>query len=74
MSSTATKRENINELLTQLSEDALAEIRDFTAYLLDRERRRKALEERVLEAEKELPIKFETVDDAVKAVFDETED
>ncbi len=72
MHTTVTKFDNIKEILARLSEDALVEVRDFAAYLLDKERRRKALEERVLKAEKEQPIKFESVEDAVKAIFDET--
>lgn len=42
---------DIDEMLRLLPEQALHEIRDFTAYLVDRERRRKALVERVLKAE-----------------------
>lgn len=38
-------------MLKMLPETARKEVRDFTAYLLDRERRRKALVDRVLTAE-----------------------
>lgn len=42
---------DIDEMLKMLPETARKEVRDFTAYLLDRERRRKALVDRVLKAE-----------------------
>ena len=74
MVTTIAKIDNIKEMLAMLPEDALAEVSDFVAFLLEKGRRRKAFEERVLKAEKEEPIKFETVEDAVKAVFDEAED
>lgn len=74
METTVDKIDNIREMLSMLSEDALTEVRDFAAYLFDRERRRKALEERVLKAEQEPAIKFETVEDAVKAIFNEAKD
>lgn len=74
METTVDKIDNIREMLSMLSEDALTEVRDFVAYLFDRERRRKALEERVLKAEQEPAIKFETVEDAVKAIFNEAKD
>ena len=74
MTTTVTKIDNIKELLARLPEDALAEVRDFTAYLLDRERRRKALEERVLKAEQEPTIVFETAKEAMQAILDEAKD
>jgi hypothetical protein len=44
---------DIDEMLMRLPETARQEIRDFTAYLFDRERGHKALVERVLKAEQE---------------------
>ena len=61
-------------ILPNLPDDTLREIRDFAFYLADRERRRPELVTRVLKAEQEPPIQFDAVEDAVKAVFDETED
>lgn len=66
--------ETIKEILAALPESALLEVRDFAFYLADKERRRKELVERVREAEKETPIRYASVQDAVKAVFDETDD
>lgn len=74
MKTSVNEIENIKEILSILPESALQEIRDFAFYLADREKRRKALEERVLKAETEPPIRFASAEDAVKAVFDETED
>lgn len=51
MNTTTEQIDNIRELLPMLSDEALREIKDFAAYLLDRERRCKALEERVIKAE-----------------------
>lgn len=72
MNTTVDEIEHLKDILSQLPESAVREVRDFAAYLADRERRRKALVERVLQAEQEPPIRFESVEDAVKAVFDET--
>ncbi|MEW6213998.1 MAG: hypothetical protein AB1478_02150 [Nitrospirota bacterium] len=44
--------EHIKEMLPTLSKSALHELRIFMDYLADREKRRKALVERVLKAEK----------------------
>ncbi|MBI4689278.1 MAG: hypothetical protein HY754_03280 [Nitrospirae bacterium] len=68
---TINEAEYIKEMLPVLSETALRELRTFTDYLADRERRRKALVERVLKAEKEKPIRFKAVKDAMKAIRDE---
>ena len=64
----------IEEILSLLPNNALIEVRDFASYLADRERRRKGLEKRVQVAEEEKPVRFDSVEDAVKAVFDEMED
>ncbi len=64
----------IDEMLQNLPAERIHEVRDFVGYLLEKEKKRKAFEERVLKAAKEPRIRFETVEDAVKAVFDETKD
>ena len=51
MKTTTDEVEQIKVILSQLPESALHEVRDFAFYLADRERRRKALVERVLKAE-----------------------
>jgi hypothetical protein len=71
METTIDEIEVIKNILSMLPKSALHEVRDFASYLADRERRRKALVERVLKAEKEPGIEFEKTEDAVKAVFDE---
>lgn len=66
--------EYIKEMLSRLSEKRLQEVSDFVAFLLEKEQKHKAFVERVLEAEKQPTIIYESVDDAVRAVFDEMED
>jgi len=51
MNTAVNEIEHIKEILPMLPETALHELRAFTDYLADRERRRKALVERVLKAE-----------------------
>jgi hypothetical protein len=65
---------DIDEMILNLPEEKIQEVRDYVAYLLEKERKRKSFEERVLKAAKEPSIEFETVEDAVKAIFDEAED
>jgi hypothetical protein len=74
MNTTINEIDYIKEMLSMLPETALPELRTFVDYLADRERRRKKLEKRVLKAEKEPPVRFESIEDAVNAVFDEAED
>lgn len=70
MNTTTTKIDNINELLAKLPEDALAEVRDFTAYLHDRERRRKAFAERILKIERESDtIECNSVEEVMQAIL-----
>jgi len=66
--------ERIKEILPKLSEPALVEVGDFIRYILEKQKKRKAFVDRVLKAEKEAPIRFKSVKDAVKAVFDEARD
>ena len=66
------KINEIDEMLQKLPPKQLREVRTFISYLIDKERRRKELVERVLKAEQKPPIRFKTVEDAVKAVFDES--
>jgi hypothetical protein len=53
METTIDEIELIKNILSSLPNSALHEVRDFAAYLADRERRRKALVARVLKAEQE---------------------
>jgi hypothetical protein len=65
---------DIDEMLPKLPAKKIQAVRDYVGYLLEKEKKRKAFVKGVLEAEKEPGILFGTVEDAVKAVFDETED
>jgi hypothetical protein len=65
--------EHIKEILPVLSETALHELRAFVDYLADRERRRKELVESVLKAEQETPIRFESAEEALQAIINESE-
>lgn len=61
---------NIDEMLRLLPEQALHEIRDFTSYLVDRERRRKELVVRVLKAEQNPDtVICNTVEEAMQAIM-----
>jgi hypothetical protein len=51
MNTTVEEIEHLKDIVSQLPESAIREVRDFAAYLADRERRRKALVERALKAE-----------------------
>lgn len=66
---------NIDEMLKMLPKTALREVRDFTAYLLDRERRHKALVERVLKAEQEPDmVECRTPEEFMQAILNAPED
>lgn len=65
---------DIDKILTKLPKKKLKAVRKYVERLLEKEKKRKTFEKRVLKAEKEPGILFETIEDAVKAVFDETED
>lgn len=64
---------DIDEMLAKLPAKKIHEVRDFVGYLLEKEKKHKAFVERVLKAENEPPIRFKSVGDAVRAVFDEAE-
>lgn len=62
--------EHIKDLLSQLPPSVVHEVRDFTTYLADRERRRKELVERVLKAEKNPEtIRCATPDEFIQAIM-----
>lgn len=65
---------DIDEMLVKLPARRIQEVRDYVGFLLEKEKKRRAFEKRVLKAEKEPRIEFETVEDAVKAIFDEAKD
>lgn len=68
MKTAAPEIEYINEMLPRLSDPALLEVRDFIRYLLEKQKKRKAFVDRVLKAEKETPIRFKSVKEAMQAI------
>lgn len=66
------KIEKIDGLLSKLPKRYLKEIEDFAAYLASKARKNKLFEERILKAEQGKKIRFNSVDEAMKAVIDET--
>jgi hypothetical protein len=65
----------IDEILNMLPKTARQEVRDFTAYLLDRERRRKALVERVLKAEQNPDVvECKTPEEFIQAIINAPDD
>jgi predicted DNA-binding transcriptional regulator len=65
----------IDEMLKMLPKTVRQEVRDFTAYLLDRERRRKKLVERVLKAEQNPDIvECKTPEEFVQAIINAPDD
>lgn len=62
---------NIEGLLSKLSNVKLKEVEDFISFLVEKEKRHRAFEDRVIKASKEPIETFETVDDFMKAVDEE---
>ena len=65
---------DIDRILTKLPEKQLKAVRKYVERLLEKEKKRKTFEKRVLKAERETAISFETTEDAVNAIFHEAED
>lgn len=61
-------------MLLKLPKKRIQEVRDFIGYLVEKEKKHKAFVQRVLEAEKEPSKVFDSVEEAMKAILDETED
>lgn len=60
--------ETIEVMLNKLPPDLLNEVKDFTSYLLKREQRRAAFEERVLRSASLPRKKFSSIDAFMKAI------
>lgn len=69
MGNTVTEIDRIKEMLNKLPESALSEVGDFVAFLLEKERKRKALVESVHKAEQEPSVTFESPEDAMQAIL-----
>ncbi len=75
MSSTTNEIEHIKEVLPLLPVTALHELMAFADYLADREKRRKALVERVLKAEREPDsVICNSVEEAMQAILNTADD
>jgi len=74
MNTTANEIENIKELLPMLSETFLHEVKDFTQYLLEKQKKRKAFEEQVLKAEQGPYTEYHTVEEVMQAIRNAPED
>jgi|GEM_PF-962777 len=75
MNTTVDEIEHLKDILSLLPESAVREVKDFAAYLADRERRRKALVERVLKAEKEHnSVICNSVEEAMQAIYNTPDD
>jgi len=70
-----TEINNIDDMLKMLPKTAVREVRDFAAYLLDRERRHKALVDRVLKTEQEPDmVECRTPEEFMQAILNAPED
>jgi hypothetical protein len=74
MGNTVTEIDRIKEMLNKLPESVLAEVGDFVAFLLEKEKKRKALVESVYKAEQEPSVTFESPEDAMQAILNAPED
>ncbi|MBF0607631.1 MAG: hypothetical protein SFH39_15080 [Candidatus Magnetobacterium sp. LHC-1] len=64
-------REYIKAAAVQLSPESILVLQDFVAFLVEKERKYNAFVQRVLEAEKEPLICFESAEEAFNAIFDD---
>ncbi|ODS31852.1 MAG: hypothetical protein SCARUB_03029 [Candidatus Scalindua rubra] len=55
----------IDDLLSKLSDENLKEVEDFITFLIEKERKHRVFEDRILKADSELTIKFDSVDEAI---------
>ena len=60
---------DIDEMLIELPKKRIQEVRDFVGYLLDKEKKRKAFEERILKIERESDtVTFDSVEEAMNTI------
>lgn len=60
---------DIGEMLHKLPKRRIQEVRDFVGYLIEKEKKRKAFEERVLKAVSEPDaVEFDTLEEAMDAI------
>ena len=65
---------DIDEMILKLPEEKIHEVRDYVGYLIEKEKKRKAFEERVLKAEKEPGIICNSVEEAMDAILNAPDD
>ncbi|MBF0537234.1 MAG: hypothetical protein HQL03_03170 [Nitrospirae bacterium] len=70
---TVAYREQIKEAVAQLSPESILVLQDFVAFLVEKERKYNAFVQRVLDAEKEPVICFESAEEAFNAIFNDAE-
>ncbi|MBF0337404.1 MAG: hypothetical protein HQL05_06185 [Nitrospirae bacterium] len=68
---TTAYREYIKAATVQLSPESILVLQDFVAFLVEKERKHDAFVQRVLEAEKEPLICFDSAEEAFNAIFDD---
>jgi chorismate mutase len=69
MNTTVNEIDHIDEMLLKLSKERLQEVRDFIGYLLEKEKKRKAFEDRIANIEQESDtVTFDSVEDAMNAI------
>jgi chorismate mutase len=69
MNTTVNEIDYIDEMLLKLSKERLQEVRDFIGYLLEKEKKRKAFEDRIANIEQESDtVTFDSVEDAMNAI------
>ena len=60
---------DIDKMILELPDERIREVRDFVGYLIEKEKKRKAFEERVLKAVSEPDaVEFDTVEKAMEAI------
>lgn len=64
----------IEEMLLKLPARRIQEIRDYISYILDKEKRHRAFVKRVLKAEKEPGIIYNSVEEAMDAILNAPDD
>lgn len=65
---------DIDEMLVKLPARRIQEVRDYVGFLLEKEKKRRAFEKRVLKAEKEPGIICNSVEEAMEAIFNAPDD
>jgi hypothetical protein len=66
---------DIDEMILNLPEEKIQEVRDYVGYLIEKEKKRKAFEERVLKAEKEPDVvECKTPEDFIQAILNAPDD